>query len=466
MMNVDLGTKAMTYGDSANDKAAFEKITADSIIIGFTGALGSGSTFLAEGLAKFHSYQCLRLSKIIRSKAAEKGLEPTPSTLQDLGDQLRRENGNHFLVWSALWEEEERRRREDLPGRAHLVIDGIRNTKEVDFLRQFPNFYLVSVQAESEKRRKRMIESGKCKDEDEFNRADKRDEEEREPYGQKVKKCNYLSDINLINEEYIAKDDEHRYRQYVNEKLYEKYVAFIEDIAEDKPRLIHLPEDDETLMTMAYVESKRSKCLKRKVGAVVTTDDEAVLSAGNNSPPDGISCLDHPGYKWCARDVLLERMGRAIKRCPECGHEIKTEASCVSCQTVIREYTRRCGCGNDPAIEYSCPNCGTDIYQKFLPGGNPDTGKMLDMCRSLHAEENALLALSKAGILASQAKKVYTTTFPCNLCANKIVKMGIKEVVYAEPYVTREAMELLQKDRVNLRRFEGVKSIAYFRLFS
>ena len=61
---------------------------------------------------------------------------------------------------------------------------------------------------------------------------------------------------------------------------------------------------------------------------------------------------------------------------------------------------------------------------------------------------------------------LYSTTFPCNLCANKIVTVGIRKVVYAEPYTMEEAKKVFKKDGVELERFQGVKSRAYFRLYA
>jgi dCMP deaminase len=86
------------------------------------------------------------------------------------------------------------------------------------------------------------------------------------------------------------------------------------------------------------------------------------------------------------------------------------------------------------------------------------------MCRALHAEEVALLNLVKNNI-ASSDLILYTTTQPYNLCANKIVNSGIKTVVYSEPYTTKESEEIFIKGGVKTKRFEGIKSSAFFKLY-
>jgi len=89
----------------------------------------------------------------------------------------------------------------------------------------------------------------------------------------------------------------------------------------------------------------------------------------------------------------------------------------------------------------------------------------LDVCRALHAEENAIISLAKTGRASAENNVLYSTTFPCTLCANKIVQSNIKRVVYSEPYTMPEAERLLKNKGIEIERFEGVKSTAFFRLY-
>ncbi|MCP4130178.1 MAG: hypothetical protein GY754_04270 [bacterium] len=90
--------------------------------------------------------------------------------------------------------------------------------------------------------------------------------------------------------------------------------------------------------------------------------------------------------------------------------------------------------------------------------------KNLDYCRSLHAEENAILNIARFGSSAALSDAtIYTTTYPCNLCANKIVQVGIKKVVYLEPYPMPEAKKILEKNNITQESFEGVLFNGYFR---
>ena len=55
---------------------------------------------------------------------------------------------------------------------------------------------------------------------------------------------------------------------------------------------------------------------------------------------------------------------------------------------------------------------------------------MLDYCRALHAEENAILNVARFGSsIALRGAVLYTTTYPCNLCANKCTSRDFKSCV-------------------------------------
>jgi deoxycytidylate deaminase len=126
---------------------------------------------------------------------------------------------------------------------------------------------------------------------------------------------------------------------------------------------------------------------------------------------------------------------------------------------------------------YKCRGCKTPIG-RFLIGGSNESGKLLDICRALHAEEQAIIGLAGRLQPMRSAKHdidcasphgklvLYTTTYPCNLCANKIVAAGIEEVWYAEPYDMEDARKILDGGGVGVFKFQGVKSTAYFRLYS
>lgn len=84
-------------------------------------------------------------------------------------------------------------------------------------------------------------------------------------------------------------------------------------------------------------------------------------------------------------------------------------------------------------------------------------------CTALHAEHRAIL---NAGNRDLSDCTLYTTTFPCTLCAEKIIHAGIRRVVYMEAYPDKTGRFLLESTGVELMLFEGVRSRSFNRAFS
>ncbi len=448
------------------------QFSADTIILGFTGSIGSGCTYISDDIAKSYNYKKYSLSKVLRAIAKEKAIQATTENLQNIGNELREKDGNSALVVALLDSINE----SDVVGHNGIIIDSIRNDGEVHVLKQFPNFYLFSIHADKSTRRKRCVrKKRRFRSNKEFDEADERDRAEDFSHGQQVEKCNDLADIIINNSDDIPSQNNQRRKKFID-KIYNDYVLLIETKTENPVTPDRLPSVNETLMTMAYAESQRSSCLKRKVGCIIAThsqhegeemailDSVQVISTGHNEVPTGsIPCIFHSDYEKCYRDHLQEIQAVAIKHCPNCGKKISLPSTkCNKCNKTTRKYIKVCPkCKSEVKVKHNCPKCNTDIFKEYLLG----TSRLLDMCRSLHAEENALISLTKVGSLNSDNVVLYTTTYPCNLCANKIVSAGIKKVVYADPYPMDAAKHTLETASVKTEKFEGIKSSAYFRLY-
>ena len=87
----------------------------------------------------------------------------------------------------------------------------------------------------------------------------------------------------------------------------------------------------------------------------------------------------------------------------------------------------------------------------------------MSLCTAIHAEVAALMA---AGERAKGAT-LYTTTYPCFQCAEKILHAKIINIVFTEPYPDIRAAERLQEiGQVKVERFEGVRSSRFDEIFS
>jgi deoxycytidylate deaminase len=438
----------------------FENINDRLPIIGFTGAIGSGCTFHAKLLEEFKGYKYYSLSELLHKIAKENSFEGNIGNLQEMGDFIRRTNGNGFLAEKLF--ENVNAELHDINAQG-IIIDGVKNKGEVDFLRTFKGFYLFSMQTDKDIRCDRLVSMKKVENKREFEQADNRDKDEKIKYGQQITQCTYISDIVINNNEDIAISRSAEKEEYFNNKIL-KYIDLIEKTLKNESKRGYNPSEEETMMMIAYVESKKSRCLKRKVGAVITTNDNRILSTGYNDVPEGSEpCLDK--FEGCYRDRIKDEYAKELKHCPNCGEAISIDISCKECEKELDYYTIECpDCGKNPLMDFQCAVCGVPVFEKYLPGKG-SAGKLLDLCRSLHAEERAILNLTRNGVLAPEGSMLYSTTFPCNLCANKIVTTNIDTVIFNEPYPMKEAKDILENRGINMTPFEGVKSSAYFKLY-
>lgn len=61
------------------------------------------------------------------------------------------------------------------------------------------------------------------------------------------------------------------------------------------------------------------------------------------------------------------------------------------------------------------------------------SGQRAELCRGLHAEQNAIIQAARMGVNIDGAE-LYCTTQPCAICTKMIINAGIKRVVIKESY--------------------------------
>jgi dCMP deaminase len=79
------------------------------------------------------------------------------------------------------------------------------------------------------------------------------------------------------------------------------------------------------------------------------------------------------------------------------------------------------------------------------------SGERHELCRALHAEQNALIQASLHGISVKDST-LYTTTQPCVICAKMLINAGIKEIVIIEGYPDGMAMDFLKQAKIKIRK--------------
>lgn len=108
------------------------------------------------------------------------------------------------------------------------------------------------------------------------------------------------------------------------------------------------------------------------------------------------------------------------------------------------------GYNGPPSGIAHCADLGGCLREKL---GVP-SGERQEICRAIHAEQNAILQLAITG-LSGRGATAYVTAHPCFTCAKMLVQLGIKRVVYAEGYPDRLARELFSEAGVIVERYGG-----------
>lgn len=82
---------------------------------------------------------------------------------------------------------------------------------------------------------------------------------------------------------------------------------------------------------------------------------------------------------------------------------------------------------------------------------NIPSGQRHELCRALHAEQNALIQASLYGI-SVKGSTLYATNQPCVICAKMLINAGIKEIVIDSGYPDKLALDFLKEAKIKVRK--------------
>jgi len=80
------------------------------------------------------------------------------------------------------------------------------------------------------------------------------------------------------------------------------------------------------------------------------------------------------------------------------------------------------------------------------------SGQRHELCRGVHAEQNAIIQAAVFGV-STRGATIYVTSFPCSICAKMIINAEIREVVYDSPYEDPVSSELFKEAGIVIRHF-------------
>ena len=142
---------------------------------------------------------------------------------------------------------------------------------------------------------------------------------------------------------------------------------------------------DEYFTEIAALVAKRSNCVSRQVGAVITVDNQIVSTGYNGAPKHLHHCIDAGG---CLRKL-----------------------------------------------------------------NNIESGTRQEICRAVHAEQNAIISAAVKGV-SIKGGTLYLNTYPCSICTRMLINAEIKRIVYDSDYSDPLSKEMLDESGIEVVRFK------------
>lgn len=100
----------------------------------------------------------------------------------------------------------------------------------------------------------------------------------------------------------------------------------------------------------------------------------------------------------------------------------------VGAVAVKENHILSVGYNGAPSGAKHCLDIGCIREQQNVP-----SGQRHELCRATHAEQNVITQAAKFGVNL-QGATLYSTTYPCSICAKLIAQAGIRKVIYLDGY--------------------------------
>ena len=84
---------------------------------------------------------------------------------------------------------------------------------------------------------------------------------------------------------------------------------------------------------------------------------------------------------------------------------------------------------------------------------NVASGENHELCRGIHAEQNAIIQAAYHGVSIKGAT-LFCTNLPCSICAKMIINAGIKKICYHSGYADSMSEEMLNEAGVDIKKID------------
>jgi len=375
------------------------------------------------------------------------------------------------------------------PKNCKIVIDSLKNSLELSFFKEkFAAFYMVAVKKNlsernknleniikdfgySEEKIKQHLKKILLLDESEYKGDDVN--KGLFPYPD-IENCIQKSDYHIFFSaerkgsyedcescDNVTHDSRYKYLNLDVQLM--KFISLIH-----QPGIV-TPTAIERTMQIAFNAKYNSGCISRQVGAVITDENFSVKSIGWNDVAQGqIPCslrnindlLEGKNHhQFSDFEIGKYRTER------QDGLEESDDLKYKDGETFI-EKTRKLVTEEsfNNLSGRNCSYCFKTFHNSF------ENEKNQVHTRSLHAEENAMMQISKYGGHKLKNGYLFTTASPCELCSKKAYQLGIKNIYFIDPYPGIASKHTLKNgarkdNNPNLIMFQGALGKTFHKLY-
>ncbi len=353
-------------------------------------------------------------------------------------------------------------------GHGRIVIDSLKNSLELTFFKErYAAFYCIATNKLERERIDFKFDKIKFFNEEnaKYHLEQNIKIDKAEYAGKEVNQGEFASpDIeNCIQKSefhiFYSDNYEHYKEQLVNESEIEtnldnqlvKFLALL-----FHPGII-TPSPQERNMQVAFIAKANSGCISRQVGAVVTDSNHSIKAIGWNDVAQNQIPCNLRNLTDFAKGLNKDHYSDFEK-----GEGDNYNDGSTFDKKIISMVGER-----DLHNELEGRNCSFC----FKTCHNVFEGKSNQVhTRSLHAEENAMLQITKYGGQGIKDGSLYTTASPCELCSKKAFQLGIKTIYFIDPYPGIATSHILKsgikkENNPTLLMFRGAVGRGFHKLY-
>jgi len=131
-------------------------------------------------------------------------------------------------------------------------------------------------------------------------------------------------------------------------------------------------------------------------------------------------------------------------------HVVSERSTClrrkVGAILVKNKHILSTGYNGAPKGMKHCEEVGCLRQKMKVPSGHRH-----ELCRGLHAEQNAIIQAAVFGISIKNSI-LYCTNTPCVVCVKMLINAGVNEIVYSGTYPDELARAMIKESGIKIRK--------------